>query len=90
MSILDIRADCVAKGSGSAARRALTCRRLVVVECWVLIDVCVGGLVHSHISHFCSENIRLINSQQLMIFVCVLFALICWVLGDYVCLSNCS
>ena len=45
MSILDIGADRVAKGSGSAARRALTCRRVVVVECWVLVDVCVGGLV---------------------------------------------
>ena len=55
----------VAKGSGSAARRALTCRRVVVVECWVLVDACVGGLVYSHISQFCSENIRLISSQQL-------------------------
>ena len=64
MSILDIGTGRVAKGSGSAARRALTCRRVIVVECWVLVDVCVGGLVYSHISHFCFENIRLISSQQ--------------------------
>ena len=49
MSILDIGADRVAKGSGSAARRVLTCRRVVAVECWVLVDVYVGGLVYSHI-----------------------------------------
>ena len=30
----------------------------------MLVDVCVGGLVYSHISHFCFENIRLISSQQ--------------------------
>ena len=64
MSVLDIEADRVAKGSGSAARRALTCRRVVVVECWVLVDVCVCGLVYSHISHFCSEKNRLISSQE--------------------------
>ena len=47
MSILDIGVGRVAKRSGSAARRALTCRR--VVECWVFVDVCVGGLVYSHL-----------------------------------------
>ena len=30
----------------------------------MLVDVCVGGLVYSHISHFCFENIRLISNQQ--------------------------
>ena len=49
-SILDIGVDRLAKGSRSAARRALTCRR--VVECWVLVYVCVGRLVYSHISLF--------------------------------------
>ena len=62
MSILDIGVDRVAKGSGSAARRALTCRR--VVECWVLVDVCVGRLVYSHLSHLKRKNVGLISSQQ--------------------------
>ena len=62
MSILDIGSDRVAKGSGFAARRALTCRR--VVECWVLVDVCVGRLMYSHLSLFFFENVRLISSQQ--------------------------
>ena len=67
MSILDIGADRVAKGSGPAARRALTCKRAVVAECWVLVDVFVGGLVYSHISHFYSENIRLNVCTKLLL-----------------------
>ena len=63
MLILNIGADRVAKGLGSAARRALTCRR-VVVECWVLVDMSVGRLVYSHLSHMFFENVRLISSQQ--------------------------